>query len=179
MIYTTKKNHHYSKPRRLGIWFKRTTFRWRITFDDSSEVNLEDGDQLDINKIVGIGFSSFFELFKKESHHQNSIRIGWRWNVDANVREIFAYVYSGGGKPSAYHLIDLHRNDKCFIACLYIGQFSFKGVEVVILAPKMQVQKRLIVAMPEIKNKIRYRLGTYFGGNKRAPHDIKIKVEPI
>ena len=70
--YTIKEGRHYSLH---GQWLhvnkKELIIKAKIPY--TSKYDLKDEDQLDVNKVGGIGFGF--------NHHDNSIRLGWNNNI--------------------------------------------------------------------------------------------------
>jgi len=74
VIYKIEKYDHHSSPIRLGFWWGRDRFRWAVTFTESCRYDLKTADQLDVNKLCGIGYLP--------GHHKESARFGWRYNKE-------------------------------------------------------------------------------------------------
>jgi hypothetical protein len=162
MIHVVKKGHHYFKPHHNKITFEKTIFK-RVVFEYDCKYDLSDDDQLDINKLFGVGFFPH--------HHRNSIRYGWRWNNDRHVIELFAYVYDRG-KRKAQYILDLKIGVQ-YTLCLFINTENCLFV--------IQDQRGWTIRTLLIKHTIPimllgYTLHPYFGGNKTAPHSMTINI---
>lgn len=120
----------YWKPTRMTLTFK---------FDESAKYSTtgEDGD--DWNKLGG---------FSRGWHHQNSVRIGWRWNDAMGKVELCTYRYINGTR----------KFEKLGYAS--IGETEFFTV---------QIHDGKLPSWG-------YKLHPYFGGNEKAPHEIKIRL---
>lgn len=154
MIKLIPKGCHscWSIPRLL---FGKTITR-TVTFFPSCKYDLGNTDQLDWNKLFGIGFFP--------GKHTLSYRFGWRWNDNTNRIEIAAYWYENGVRKSQ-------------------GFASIKVME--------RVEYRIRRSGPFINFELStgpgfstpgkwqpfgWKLGLFFGGNRPAPHDIKIEI---
>jgi len=165
MIFTIKKGKHYSNN-----WFYKLThlfnfkqeLKFKVKFDESCLYNFQDEDKHDINKLFGfsIGF-----------HHKNSLRFGW--NVVDNKIIIYYYNY-----------IDGKRINEVFVSCNVNEELLFE-----ITNPFYNEYNFTIT---DLKNgtsrwagfnikgslfSLKYNLWPYFGGNKTAPHNIKIELK--
>jgi len=164
MIFTIHKGKHISKPRKFSFWWGRDAFRWNVLFTPSCRYDLKSIDQLDINKLVGVGYLP--------THHRESARFGWRYNSKNDRIEVFAYCYIGGKRVT--RLIDDCEIGKEYFLNLFISydryQFS--------ISDKAHVFSGETIKKTHNK-KFQYRLGTYFGGNEPAPQEIKIQIKAV
>lgn len=158
MIVTIKKGTH--SPVRVPILaFNVKELCYDVTFTNSCAYNIGK-EQEDINKLFGIGYLPH--------HHCNSVRFGWRYHINSNKIELFAYSYINSSRSWDF-LTFVNLNDK--IRCrmqinrsghaLSIDEYSLPHI--VNLKPK----------------KMGYILSPYFGGNTTAPHDIEILISKI
>lgn len=158
-----------------------------VIFTESCKYDIGNEDQNDINKLFGFGFFTFKILTRKKvnifgkkynvpwfrpMHHYNSIRFGWRYDLNLNKIEILYYYYQNGERKYGHILfidIDsqhsyeiLNNNDKNYILKVKNNNsnnnYSFVNINI---KPK----------------KYGYLLKPYFGGNQKAPHDIKIEID--
>lgn len=122
----------------------------------SCQYQLDEPDQLDWNKLFGIGFFP--------GHHVASYRFAWRWLEAMGKIELAAYWYQNGKRH-------------------WFPITTVKLMEPIEL--KIQYQAGNIEFKTSTGNSfvtsgkwpwIGYKLGLYFGGNKTAPHDIKIQI---
>lgn len=130
-----------------------------ITFTESCKYDLKGDDQLDWNKLFGVGFFP--------DHQKNSFRFVWRYNVLFGEIELGVYSYINGELEShATSLIPIGQKTKMTIR--YKDGFVF-----------YEVGERLISYTTVRADRwplIGYKLGPYFGGNKKAPQTIKINM---
>lgn len=165
MIYKILKNWHYSIPPRLGVWRNRSRFSWHVKFTDSCRYDLRTEDQLDINKLVGIGYLP-------GGHHKNSARFGWQYDIDKGQIELLAYCYYNGirsirklcyceiGKAYTINLL--------ITSTAYLFNVTIRGDDVPLGETSV---------LKTHSHKLQYLLNPYFGGNLVAPHCIKIELE--
>lgn len=160
--FVIKKNRHSTSGIDLGLTFGNTIER-DVIFDNSCLYELEGNDKYDINKLFGFS-TSFY-------HHRQSARFGWRC-LDMQHIELFTYVYD---------------NDE-FLSNKFINFISIKPFEKINL--KIVDEKhyfRFDYSTETESGSIsiqksyqwfpfRYYLYPYFGGNKKAPHRIKISM---
>jgi hypothetical protein len=166
-IYTIKKGKH-SSGFHFGLSFSNT-LRFSAMLLDSCLYDIKDNDDYDINKLFGFSTSYF--------HHKNSARIGWRCN-DKKQIELFAYAYVKGKRHSVYlGTVDVNTDFECTIIDTekeYL--FNVKVAEVL----ENDIQKKEYNAVIN-KNKdwfiFHYHLFPYFGGDKTAPHTMKVLID--
>lgn len=132
-------------------------------FDQTARYDLGNNNQYDINKLMG--FSDCNSL-----HHENSIRFGWRYSIEKDNIEIFAYAYSNS--VMNYHYMgDVAINQNVQYRIQIIDDYfvlSFNESEFVEIKRTSDCDKGLY-----------YLLFPYFGGNEKAPHDISIFIEEL
>lgn len=137
---------------KIGKTFK---FSKTIVFTDSCKYDLKSLDQYDWNKLFGIS---------TERIHKDSWRFAWR-NLNNNSVEVCAYCYDNGKRWTSGitilpfdtpHTFTIERDEDGYIL------FKVNG-------------KYLAVVHDEKKRKFFWGCGLYFGGNRRAPHNIVIE----
>lgn len=147
-----KNSHFINKlfPYALGLTFKGYLIG-SFKFNGDVSYNLGDEDQKDTNKLVGLSDDIF-------SHHNDSVRIGWRWDLEKSKVQMMAIFYVEGKrtiKPLTH--IDPNRT--------YNYQIKIeKGYyEVEVNNRKARLKRE------SGYNFLRVILPPYFGGQKKAP----------
>ena len=166
-VFIIKKNRHYSNLLKIKLHILKNKIKYKILFDESSQYDLKNNDQYDINKLFGISYGF---------HHRNSARFGWRWDLDKGKIEILAYVYKNGKRINEWEQ-DIH--------IAYIDFFEFYEMEIqknkneYIFTLKKDSDKKVYKKLIKSRAKcfFSYELFPYFGGNKKAPHDISISFK--
>jgi hypothetical protein len=128
-----------------------------VMFYPSCKYDIGLPDQLDWNKLFGVGFFPGI--------HKNSYRFGWRYNPDLYRFEIAAYWYEDGVRKSEM-LGQVRVLTPFEITISYhagLVTFSLKGQSSISVKAKWSW--------------IGLRLDFYFGGNQVAPHDMKILIQ--
>lgn len=165
MIFRILPGKHRSRPFRPWLCWRRTSFSWVVKFDGSCRYNLGNEDQLDINKLVGIGY-----LWH---HHEDSARFGWRYDIAKDMIEISAYCYLSGRriiKSVCYCEIgQLYNID------LYVSKWAYYFN---VMEPDAGTIGETEIVHAHNK-RLKYRLGPYFGGNQPAPHEMKIEIKKV
>lgn len=164
MIFTIFKDHHRARPLRFGIYWHKTSFTWKVKFDESCRYDLGNDDQFDTNKLCGIGYLP--------GHHHESARFGWRYWTDRKEIELSAYCYVNGRRV-IQHI--------CFCEIgkeydLYLKILSTSYYLSVCESGTPTITGFTWVDHSHNKH-FKYRLGLYFGGQAKAPHEIKIQLE--
>jgi hypothetical protein len=140
--------------------------RRKFMFTEQCLYNLYDEDQHDVNKLFGfsIGF-----------HHKNSFRFGWRPLLDERKIEIVAYDYHDGIRQATMPITKVNIDMWYEYVLTYEPTYS-RGTKYYVWDEKSSP----ITANAERsfysnrKFGLGYVLGTYFGGNEKAPQDIII-----
>lgn len=165
MIFRIPSGKHRARPLRFGFWCGRKSFAWVVKFDESCRYDLKSEDQFDVNKLCGIGYLP--------GHHKDSARFGWRYWTDRKEIELSAYCYVSGRRVIQH--VGFCEIDKLYrielIASSWAYYFSLTNTD------------QTPIGEAEVnhthKRQFQYRLGIFFGGNRTAPHDIKIQLEKV
>jgi hypothetical protein len=156
------KGDHYSTPRQVST-FRGPSLKFKARFDESAIYDLgDDKDQLDTSKLYGSS-----DCFSP--HTENSARFGWRWHKTKNELQIIAFTHVNGeffseqiGVAKLHAVYDYEiklSEDKSSYLFIFDGKT---------LTRPRGCQKKFMEG---------YKLYPYFGGNEKAPQDIKIKIE--
>ncbi len=158
--YTIPANQQFSLQNNY-----RTTdsshLSFMVIFDSSCIYKTSDPiNQYDINKLYGYSDCDSMHLI-------NSARIGWRWSDDS--LRLFSFVhYNGQILSKEMTTVSIGSIISCSIICdnnIYKFKVNSSYTE-----------------MPRYCNGINYRhyfLYPYFGGDEKAPHEIKIKIKEM
>lgn len=162
MIYTIRKYTHRARPVRIGLYIGGKVITKHVVFTPSCRYYLDPPDNMDINKLFGIGY-----LW---SHHKNSARFGWRYNEITDRIEIFAYCYIRGHRDIVpITAVQIGEQVTFRLTAMRHGEYNFE----VTREDENYVYKA--VKKPH-HGWIGFPLGIYFGGNKTAPDTIKIEM---
>ncbi|MFT6215151.1 MAG: hypothetical protein ACJAS3_001548 [Roseivirga sp.] len=142
---------------------KSNTLSFIARFDESARYDLGNNNQLDINKLMG--FSDCNSL-----HHENSIRFGWRYSIDKDNIEIFAYAYSSGVMKFNY-MGDVALNENV--------HYQIQILDDVFSLQLNHGDGLAIERTASCNNGLYYMLFPYFGGDELAPHDVSIFIEEL
>ena len=157
-VYKIKKNRHRSVVRIQHT--KKDSFNIQVKFNKSAIYTSKDPiNQFDVNKIWGVSDCG-------TTHSKNSIRFGWRWDLDQEQIEIlmyrrllgdFDYKQLGYVNPGDINYMSLNITDSHYY--MYLNG--------------------IVDSMSRCcdEPKRRYFLYPYFGGTEKAPHDITIKIK--
>jgi hypothetical protein len=148
----------------FGPHIQKKFLQYDVMFDKSAMYYHGDIDQYDINKLFGLSYGF---------HHKNSVRFGWR-SVGhyASKIEILAYCYIDGVRVK-------EENDNLFIGIVDIDRFYTYRINVSENSFTFNIfNEGQVLGNKEITHKglpfWGYNLYPYFGGNRKAPHDINI-----
>jgi hypothetical protein len=151
-----RKNTH--APLRIPyLLIKPRLLAYRIAFTESCRYDVGN-DQADINKLFGIGYFP--------SHHNNSVRVGWNYDIVSGKIQLWAYWYENSIRRYSY----LRSVD---IGNIYYIKIYIDGEEHTIDASGRRFS---VNVKPQVFG---YLLRPYFGGNRKAPHDMMIDMEML
>lgn len=162
---TIFKGFHRPLLPALGLFYNRRHFNRKVTFTESCRYRIG-ADQCDINKLFGVGHFPH--------HHQESARFGWSYSEVTDRFYLYGYCYINGERRE-YLLCDV-KIGKTVRCHLYAGKTTY-FLWVVDDATGNTIGEYHIDRGS--KKKWGYPLGLYFGGNRRCPHTMKIKIEKL
>ncbi len=136
----------------------------RVVFDQSCQYSIDGPDAFDINKLFGIGFGD---------HMNRSARFGWNC-LDGKIW-IYAYVHNEGKMESKRMLSCLY--DDPVDLCLKITDHAYE------FTSSTRGGERAKESFPRRRSWVTdlmvHRLFPYFGGNKTAPHGMKLEMTAV
>tara|TARA_R110002020_G_scaffold74137_4_gene189988 strand:- start:270 stop:824 length:555 start_codon:yes stop_codon:yes gene_type:complete len=157
-IYKIKEGKHRST---FKIKYTReNSFDIQVKFNESAIYTSQSPEnQLDVNKLWGVSDCG-------THHSKNSIRFGWRWDLNHKQIEILIYRRLSG--------------EFSFKSLGYVnpGDISYMSLNI--------TNDHYYMSLNGIEDSMsrncynpcrRYFLYPYFGGNEKAPHDITIKIK--
>lgn len=136
---------------------------YELLFDESCEYLLDNGDQYDWNKLYGWGFGL--------NHHEDSVRLVWRYNLIEKVIEVAPYLYIEGKKtmPTKEQIIKVKIGEKIKTSIEVLDNIA----RVIIETDKCYPFEFIFDI--SVSNKPLLGCWFYFGGNRKATHDITIR----
>jgi hypothetical protein len=154
--FTIKEGKHRSIT--ALRYSKDTVFKWNVKFDSSAIYRSVDSlNQYDINKLIGWSDCG-------DSHTESSIRFGWRWLNDSLEIHWFKHEQ---GKFSFDLIKRVTLNEEHYYE-LTVFRWDYK---LVVDGTHVYVPRNCV------RDRRRYQLYPYFGGNETAPHNIKIQIK--
>lgn len=165
------KGHHYCRRPHPALYFGKRELTRIVEFGPGCRYHLpreteSPPDEWSINKLFGIGY-----LW---SHHTDSARFGWRWNLEQERVELLAYCYVNGVREwKSVALVKMNTRYKCTIRIWY-NYYRFT----VLAGPESEIMADEHIAFSHNK-KIGYYLNPYFGGPDPAPADVFIEIDKV
>ena len=164
--FLIKKGKHSAKGWNVGLTLSRK-LSFRAKLNESCLYHFGDVDDYDINKLFGFSTTWF--------HHRQSARVGWR--VKGDKFEILTYSYNNGEREN---------KETDILGVVEPGEMFFCTIEDTEKEYVYTFQKGFnenVVTKWDAKQKdwflFHYLLFPYFGGNKSAPHDMRILIEKL
>jgi hypothetical protein len=163
-----KKGRHRACPFSFGIHNKKIRETYHVIFDGSCAYQLPEEDQLDWNKLGGWSYGL---------HHNNSVRIGWRYNPTINMIEMCLYEYVNGVRTvNDNHVIAVHLNNIIQLDLKLTA--AYRVTLIATGAVKHPNKPNLITRLygSKLAPSWGYNLGIYFGGNCTQPNNNPMKI---
>jgi hypothetical protein len=130
---------------------------YRVAFTESCRYDIG-REQGDINKLFGVGY------FPR--HHENSVSIGWNYDIVSGKINLFAYWYLDDKRHWHY------------LRSVDIGEVNYFSIQVREQDHIIDVSGRKYCV--DVRGRsVGYLLRPYFGGNKTSPHTIIIDLQKI
>jgi len=170
MKYTIPKGEHYGRPRRFGLHFGRTKQTWLVRFDESCLYE-SNHDYYQWNKGTGWIYGLFSDA--------NSIRWCWRPKPENQNRiEVGIYLHNEGNirEPRFEQRIELPADLSEELKFVLTYNTTEKQVFLEVMGKQIsQVINEPFAAKP-CPGWLNF---PYFGGTRRAPHDITISATSL
>ena len=157
--YIIKKGNHSSRTSYKTT--KTNCLQFQAIFDESAIYqSIDSNNQYDINKLYGLSDC-------KDHHIKTSIRLGWRWLNDSLELHWFQHV---NNNFSFDRITTINLNTIVNFSITFDNNYYYVSVDT----------DTITIDRPCNNQSIRkYYLYPYFGGDEKAPHDIKIKIKSI
>lgn len=164
--YSINKGDHYStrneSPFKWKFGIAPKTLRFEAIFGIGC--NYEDNNDGDVNKLYGISYGF--------DNHYRSVRIGWKYNTNLKIIELYSYAYSKGIrviKP----LINVKQFEPVFFTIWKIKGANNVRISV---SDSEKTERRIDIINGIDNEKVRLKQFPYYGGNKPAPNGMKIFI---
>ncbi len=175
MRYYILKGEHTSRPFAFGLFYNKRTLKREVVLGASCQYEIGMPDQLDWNKLFGIAHVPFWKFLLPwkliNSHHEYSVRFGWRYNTEKEAIEIGSYAYVNG-KRMQESIIFL-RTGQPYILSL-VRQGNLYEFRITTQTGRKLTEQSIEYNCPY---KWGYYLKFYFGGNQPAPHRIQALIK--
>lgn len=163
--YMIKKGKHYSIRNRSIISWKfglaKKTLRFEAIFSDGCDY--EDNSNGDINKLFGVSYNA-------TSNHKNSVRIGWKYNENLKIIELYTYAYIKG-KRIINHLMNVKQYEPVFFTI-----FNVKKVVRISVSDEEKTERKIDAVKDIDTSWLRLKQYPYYGGDHKSPNDMKIFI---
>ena len=168
MKLTHFKGIPFSWPFRVRKLKKTKTFTQTFTFT-KVKYDLGDDDQDDWNKLTGVKLHYFRP--KKEN-----MMVAWRWNLEKEKVQICFYWNYNGKHHWTDPLMELDEGSNLTVDITYDNYDAspynyYPNYKITISSVGQKVRKNYLFT-----NKTGWLINTWFGGNRRPPNKIQIKV---
>lgn len=161
--FTVKKGKHNFKPDKWCVWWKPKGINFNATFHENANYDLEDADQLDWNKLVGLTWS--LDPLKETA------MVGWRYNKKDDTIELNAYYHVDRSRDFTEPLVAIKRGESIYGYVIH----DRKKKEYQIGFHNDKVANGHVINSPN-RRKVARLINPWFGGNERAPQDISLDL---
>lgn len=169
-VYHILKGWHYSIrdntfiPFPFKFSFAPKFLRFVAVFGEGCDY--DDNNKGDINKLYGVSYGI--------DPHWRSVRIGWRWNENLKVIELFAYSYVKGKRVVKFI------SSVALLEQIEFQIFYSATSNAVRINARTNDDSFVNVNVDEIdRSPFRFKLWPYYGGNKPAPNYMKIFIKEL
>lgn len=164
--WTIKKGKHWSRQNGALFLYKFAfaphTLRFEAIFGEGC--NYKDKSGGDINKLYGISYGF--------DNHWRSVRIGWRYNENIRIIELFSYAYVKGKREIKW-LMNCQLNESIFVTLWKEPKQPIVRISI----KEGEDGKAVIYAVEGIDmGWLRIMQWVYFGGTFPAPNTMKIFI---
>lgn len=171
-----KQGNHFSEQMPKIFW-KRQSLKFNCLFEDSCRYTIDYQNQMAWNKLSGIQFGIGLHWNKKEKKvdtniHKQSYRIAWRYNHVFDKIELAEYWYNNSNEYQFRIIGQYYLNSKI------IFDIYFNRNTNLIFTNINGISRRINFNFTN-SGKLNFLLHPYFGGQVKAPHDIKIQLEYV
>ena len=157
------------KPFGFFITDKTYSLKRRVKFHDNCAYDLKDNDQDDWNKLFGVAFGV-------KGIHQNSIRFGWRWNIQKQRIELCTLEYRNG----------IVTRERMFGGDMPLGdtvnleiKFKMNGYGNILYEFVVNDKTYSESYVDNCDAVSFWGCGFFFGGNRRAPHKMTVEITKL
>lgn len=156
--YTFKEGNHYSTPLATRFMLNGANLTGEAYFTQFSIYNLEDEDQLDWNKLVGLKLD-----YNPVPNH--SAMVAWRYNDKTKYFEVSPY-FNNNGLILPTQKIVL----KPYEVFQWSVQLNGDEARVSVKYKTQEITKYQKLK----KQKLYTSVSPWFGGNRAAPHEVSL-----
>ena len=164
--YFIKKGDHHAMLANQAMLMKHTIsanppnpMAFNAVFGDGCDYHLDGGNKVHANKLTG--FSLGFK------HRKWSGRIGWIYNEQEYLMDIYGYSWINGQRDIIYITSILTHEYIDYIVEADSEGFTYTANNITV---------RVDGDLSSVIHKTRYRLYPYFGGDARAPQDMRLFI---
>ncbi len=160
MIYTIRKNCHYSLPP-YPFMICGNEINKEVVISKEAWFEKTNVDDEDINKLFGVAFGIL-------GVHKNSFRIGWKPNKMKGNIDLYAYYYNNEGKHTSEFLNTIFTSYHYNISIQWDGNNIFS----VDIDGENYFMRELKIK----QNPLKFFLRPYHGGDNRAYNKYSIAI---
>ena len=169
MITIHKGNHRpglFTFIRQLGFFNGAKAMERIVEFDITAKYDHSGiADDEDVNKLFGFGYIN-------GGHHTDSARFGWNWNKETGMVNLYAYYYNQGLRGFK-KICEVPINTKLILIISNMqNRYQFSVYKML----SFDVVLGTVSISHAHTKKWAYKLGSFFGGDLTAPHDITTKI---
>lgn len=165
--YIIEKGDHTCKPKTYKLLIGPSfNCKWSIELNNNLKYDLNNEDQADWNKLLGIS------LFKLVPNDDNSIRLGYRYNVQTDSYELSPYYHVKNKIVFGLKSISIaNKVTKLSVQITFQNKLSTltitdESTNLVLLSESLRWNEGYTFG---------YENGFYFGGNQVAPNKLILK----
>lgn len=146
-----------------------------VMFTKDSTYELDSENQWDWNKLLGFSIGLLPKKWKRPMWY-NSVRVAWRY-VDGTI-QVSPYTYCNGEMNYDYIPVNLEL-EKQYTFIISQKAHAKNAFNVYVISSSKMIHEWKVVLPTAITTKWGWAACLVFGGSKRAPKTIKVKMKNV
>ncbi len=159
MKYICIKNTHRFFPVWPRLYWKKKVYVWTAVLDESCKYAFNNDGMKSWNKLVGIS--------NNINPRKDSVRFVWKWDLTNQFFRIAVYVERKAEfKNTIYEIGTVKPGEQFKVVFICFDGVTFAAIN-----------SSKSIWVPFDANDLTFRLNPYFGGQRKAPHFMTLKLK--
>lgn len=166
---TIKKNRHFVRWKDRIFKFRKAPQKvtWNYMFNENCKYKHADQDQFDWNKLTGL-------FYKWHNTRAETVMVGWRYNIPEDKIELNAYYHINKARIFTPVLLKINRGDLVRISI----EIDYDQKQYTVFLNSNNKTAKHVQSFTH-NNRTCQQINFYFGGQKKAPHNISVLMNEV